>query len=102
MRNPQGYATIVSPEGSVAKLDNFRCQEIGAGLYEADTFTCVHCNRIIHVKPKASMDEVGSMCRNCMKMVCPTCADGPCTPFMKKIEAMEKRDQIRHLNEMWI
>jgi hypothetical protein len=37
------------------------------------------------------MDEVGSMCRNCMKMVCPKCADGPCTPFEKKLEMAEKR-----------
>lgn len=38
------------------------------------------------------MDEFGSMCRNCMAMVCPACADGPCVPFMKKLEMAEKRD----------
>jgi hypothetical protein len=30
-----------------------------------------------------------------MKYTCPTCADGPCIPFEKKIEAMENRDRIR-------
>lgn len=95
MRNPGGYATIVSPEASVAKFDRFRCEEIHAGTYEADTFTCCHCNGVVHVKPRVSMDEFGSMCRNCMKMTCPTCADGPCVSFMKKIEEMEQRDYIR-------
>mgnify|MGYP001605677341 FL=1 len=95
MRNPQGYATIVSPTASVANFDKFRCEEIPAGLFEADTFTCNHCNRVVHVKARVSMDEFGSMCRNCMKMTCPTCADGPCVPFMKKIEQMEQKDYIR-------
>ena len=28
------------------------------------------------------------MCRNCMKMVCPACANGPCVPFMKKLDVV--------------
>jgi len=95
MRNPGGYAVIISPDGSVVSFDKFRCEEVHAGTFEADTFSCVHCNRIIHVKAHASMDEFGSMCRNCMKMTCPTCADGPCVPFMKKLEEAEKRDIAR-------
>lgn len=95
MRNPGGYVTIISPDPAPANFDGIRCEEIRAGLFEADTFTCVHCNRIVHVKPRVSMDEFGSMCRNCMKMVCPTCADGPCVPFMKKLEEAEKREIAR-------
>jgi hypothetical protein len=49
----------------------------------------------MHVKPKANMDEFGSMCRNCMKMVCPRCADGPCVPFQKKLEQAEHADYVR-------
>lgn len=93
MRNAQGYAVIVSPDPHRVNFDKFRCEEVGAGQFEADTFTCVHCNRIMHVKPKASPDEFGSMCRNCMKMVCPDCANGPCIPFMKKLDEAEKRDR---------
>lgn len=93
MRNPGGYAVITSPDGGIVNFDRLRCEKVGSGNYEADTFTCVHCNRIIHVKPMAKMDEFGSMCRNCMKMVCPTCANGPCVPFMKKLEMAEKRDE---------
>ena len=90
MRKPGGYATIVAPDASMATFDGFRCEQVRS-THEADTFTCCHCNRIIHVKPFAPMDEFGSMCRNCMKMTCPTCADGPCVPFEKKLEAAEKR-----------
>jgi hypothetical protein len=74
----------------MAHFDGFRCELVRAN-HEADTFTCCHCNRIIHVKPFAPMDEFGSMCRNCMKMTCPTCADGPCVPFEKRLEESEKR-----------
>ena len=100
MRNPHGYAVILSPDRTVVKFDKFRCEEIHAGTFEVDTFTCVHCNRVMHVKPLANMDEFGSMCRNCMKMVCPTCADGPCVPFMKKLEMSEERDRIRRSYEI--
>lgn len=93
MRNPQGYAVIVSPNAARVTFDKFQCDEIGAGTTERDTFGCVHCNRVIHVKPKTPMNEFGSMCRNCMKMVCPKCAAGPCVPFMKKLEMAEKRDR---------
>lgn len=95
MRNPGGYAVISSPDGGVVNFDRLRCEAIPKGKYEADTFTCCHCNRIIHVKAKASPDEFGSMCRNCMKMVCPACANGPCVPFMKKLEIAEAREQAR-------
>lgn len=88
-----GYSIIVSPEEARVAFDKFRCEDIGRGTTECDTFTCVHCNKVMHVKPRASMDDFGSMCRNCMKMVCPKCAGGACTPFMKKLELAEKRDQ---------
>ena len=94
MRNPGGYALIVSPEAAQVTFDGLRCEEIQSGIIERDTFTCCHCNRIIHVKPMANMDEFGSMCRNCMKMVCPACADGSCVPFEKKLEEVEARERI--------
>lgn len=59
---------------------------------EHDTFTCHHCNTVVKVKPGCNLDDLGGMCRNCMKMICPACVDGPCSPFEKKLEAMEARD----------
>ncbi len=57
---------------------------------EADTFTCAHCNRIVVVKPKCSPDDLGGMCRLCMKMTCPACvARGSCDPFEKKLARQE-------------
>jgi len=94
LRNAGGYSIITSPEAARVRYDKFQCDEIGAGITERDTFSCMHCNHVVHVKPKAPMDEFGSMCRNCMKMVCPKCAGGPCVPFMKKLEMAEKRDQV--------
>ncbi len=100
MRRPGGYATIISPDETVAQFDGFRCEQITAGTVEIDTFSCCHCNRIVHVKPRAPMDEFGSMCRNCMRMTCPVCADGPCVPFEKRLDEMEKKEYIRRQYEM--
>lgn len=93
MRNPGGYAVIVSPVPQRANLDGRRWVELGAGTFEADTFTCVHCNGTTHVPSKSQGDEY--FCRTCMARICSPCADHPCIPFMKKIEEMEKKDYIR-------
>lgn len=100
MRNPGGYAVIVSPETTRVNFDRFRVEEIPSGVSEYDSFTCVHCNKVVHVRARSNVDEFGSMCRNCMKMVCPACADGPCVPFMKKLEEAEKREYIRRLYDL--
>lgn len=63
------------------------------GVTETDGFTCHHCNKVVAVKPKTNPDDFGSMCRNCMKMVCPGCANLGCTPFEKKLESIEARDR---------
>ena len=63
---------------------------------EMSTFTCCHCNRIVHMKPKCPVDELGGFCRRCMKMTCPSCNQtGNCTPFEKWLEKMEARDRSR-------
>lgn len=78
MRNPGGYAIKVDPFGTV----------------ERDSFTCCHCNSIVFVKPKCDPAEMGGFCRMCMKPVCKNCADKACTPFEKKLEAMERSDRL--------
>jgi hypothetical protein len=93
MRKPGGYALVTSPTPTKLYLDRLRCEEVGAGTYEADTFTCVHCNRVVHTKPRTQADEY--FCRNCMAPICPPCADHPCIPFLKKVEAMEARELAR-------
>lgn len=78
MLRPGGYAFTFGPNGVQDELD---------------TFTCAHCNRVVHVKPKCDPDDLGGNCRLCMKMVCPECVDGGCTPFEKKLELIEARDR---------
>ena len=91
MRNPGGYAFITTPVATEVNFDGLRREQIGAGTFEVDTFTCKHCNRAIHIAIKSQGDEF--FCRNCMARICPSCADHPCIPFMKKIEAQEARDR---------
>jgi len=93
MRNPGGHATITAPEPTRVNFDRLRCEQLGEGFHEMDTYTCEHCNRIVHVKPGAVPEDLGSMCRRCMRMVCPQCAPGPCVPFEKKLVAWEARSR---------
>jgi len=93
MRKPSGYATISTPEPTAVNFDRLRCETIKEGFHEMDVYDCKHCNRIVHVKPGAIPEELGSMCRNCMAMVCPKCAEGPCIPWLKKLEIAERRDR---------
>lgn len=79
MRNAQGYACISSPDG----------------ISEVDTFTCFHCQHVVHVKPKMDPAEMGGLCKQCMKLVCPHCVGKGCTPFLKKLERMEARYHMR-------
>ena len=79
MRNPGGYATIVGPS---------------APTIEADTFTCIHCNRIVFVKPKASAAESGGWCALCAKAICSVCVGKPCDPFEKKLKRMEAKGRF--------
>ena len=81
MRNPGGYAFTFDPGGI---------------RQEADSFTCFHCNHVVMVKPKCDPNDLGGMCRLCMKMICPACVDiGSCDPFEKKLDRYEKEHRRR-------
>jgi hypothetical protein len=78
LRGTSGYATLYDPD--------FR----GGHPKEADTFTCAHCNRIIHVKPKAPLEDLGGRCNMCDDLICPDCVrTGQCDPFEEKLKRME-------------
>jgi len=81
MRNPGGYLVQQGPIG-VAK--------------ESDTFTCFHCNRVVEVYPLQPPEDIGGLCKVCMKLVCAHChAQGSCTPWEEKMKKMEARDAFR-------
>lgn len=66
------------------------------GKTENDTFTCVHCNAVRIIAHKAAVEDMGGWCFNCAATICPGCAkSGECTPFMRKVEAMEERARLR-------
>ena len=86
----QGYVTIVDPDRP---------------LFERDTTSCGHCQRVIFLKPGSGVtvyliphrdgrwtEESGAFCRVCMRPVCLVCHDkGTCTPIEKQLEQMEAR-----------
>ena len=80
MRRPGGYATVTEP---------------GKRTMEVDTFTCAHCNRVVHCQGEhgqmASAYDVGGLCKSCMGLVCERCAAGGCSPLAARIEASERR-----------
>lgn len=60
---------------------------------EVDSFTCAHCNSVVWVRAKQRAEDLGGHCRMCNKPICPNCAGiGSCTPFERKLEAMEAND----------
>lgn len=59
------------------------------GAVEIETSTCAHCQKITDIPNRRRMQDVVDVCRNCMRLICDGCAGKPCTPIMKKIEAME-------------
>lgn len=81
MRRAGGYAFISSPDG---------IQD------EHDTFTCKHCNKIVHVMPKAKPEDLGGLCKVCMGLTCPQCSGLGCRPFEEQLKQWEsKQDFLR-------
>lgn len=95
MRKPHGYATIIGDVSSNAvKLItdlNIRHTES-----EIDTYTCGHCNGIVHVPPQQDAADIGGLCKQCMDLICPRCVNKmTCTPWEKKMEKAEARQRLR-------
>ena len=75
------------------------------GTRTFETFTCSHCNSIVTMpegKPVTMADHYlhgvkdVRKCAGCDALICPRCHKEPsCTPFMKKIEAAERREALR-------
>jgi hypothetical protein len=84
VRNPQGYATLTD------SASPYRTTE---AMQECDTFTCGHCNCIVHVPVKADPAVVGGMCKQCMTLICPRCVNKlTCTPWEHAMQIMEAKD----------
>ena len=92
MKKPEGLATIFSPTDSVANLTGRGMVEVKEGIFESATTSCGHCQKIIHVPPRAHPNFL-SMCRVCMRVICEECSAKGCEPWEKKIEQMEERER---------
>lgn len=90
MRHAGGYAQIFGGKGTFACFEPGKPFVVSSDQHEVDTWGCVHCNKQVHA-PVQKQDTEYFFCRNCMGRICDTCADQPCIPFMKKIEAQEER-----------
>lgn len=100
MRRPGGYAVLTAPTDTVVNFDGMRREFVCEGVFEADTYTCFHCNSVVHVQAKADVNAVG-FCRNCMRPICQRCADRPCVPFEKQLEQIERRAETdRHYGDL--
>lgn len=88
-----GYYQVIDPEPS-------RCAEL-------ETFTCGHCNSIVRMQKEVSLQSLDMAirqgkekrdirrCGGCDHLVCPKCHKSPtCTPFLKKLEAYERREAL--------
>lgn len=91
---PQGYARIENPTPSKVNLDGLQCVEAQEGTLEFDTMSCGHCNRIIHVRARQRPEDIGGLCKHCMRCICPQCVDrGNCDPLEKKLARWEDRER---------
>lgn len=78
MRRPHGVMIVTGPDGT----------------REYDTITCVHCQRIV-----VPAREEHGFCRLCMDHICAPCVGQPCVPFMKALDAYERKLAFRSVLE---
>jgi hypothetical protein len=65
----------------------------GRGVFQADTFTCVHCCRVVLMNPLRTRDR--AWCAKCDRYICDACgaamaASGVCKPFAQVVEEIQE------------
>lgn len=98
MRKPGGYGIVTSPVPTALRFDGgWRCETMGAGVFETDTYTCGHCGGVTTVLPFKDAADVGALCKKCMKVVCRKCVNEgrqsgviTCDPLEAKLERWER------------
>lgn len=100
MRNPGGYAQVIGGDGTFVTVNRrLHCDKIDkhTNVWECDTFTCGHlspgCMGVVHVFPKMDPADIGGLCKQCMKLICPNCVDKGCYPLEKALEQSEAKDR---------
>lgn len=65
----------------------------GRGVFEAATYTCTHCCRVVVINPIRTRDRV--WCAKCDRYICDDCgaamaASGVCRPFSKVVDEVQE------------
>ncbi len=99
MRNPQGYAVLITPGAPLTKDG----EDTGAyKTVEWDTFKCNHCQSIVRVDPKGSPSDMGGYCPKCDSLICKRCCfpGHTCTPWEKIMEEFEAKERALRSYEL--
>ena len=101
MRRPDGYSTIVGDFRATDVKIIDRLTGLSFTGAEVDTFQCGHCQRTVHVPPRADPASIGGGCRICQRNICPQCvAKGTCDPFEEKIARQERLAEYERLSKL--
>lgn len=96
---PGGYARaegekVGSGPDVTVKLgfgQKFQCYST---IAQFDTFTCEHCNHVVHVPAKCRPEDMGGLCKICMGLICPKCYHlSRCTPYEEKLKRWAARTE---------
>lgn len=65
----------------------------GHGVFEAPTFTCSHCTRVVIMNPNRRRDR--AYCSKCDRYICDDCGaamavSGVCKPFRQIVEEVQE------------
>jgi hypothetical protein len=76
LRDHEGYL-LVDHRNSPGVPDSLIVQAglpagAGAGVFEAPTYTCKHCQRIVVMNPDRQRER--TYCRGCQHLICDDCA----------------------------
>lgn len=63
-----------------------------AGVIEADTVQCGHCQKHYTVKPGSGKRR--GFCTLCSRATCGAAACLPCKPWEKRLEEFERRERL--------
>jgi len=65
------------------------------GVMEADSMTCVHCNRVTFIPARCSPEDMGGRCTCCGGLICKHCVGKGCHTLEQKLQEWERSEDRR-------